>query len=154
MVKGAAEIDVMPMETITSTPETRLPVRSAAFILSALLAAFVLLLAARGFLVPGPAAAGFGLPLGSPVDEAWLHVKGGRDLAVFLTLAAFLALRDRRGLLVVTAASMAIPLNDGLQVWLDPRGTLAFASAVHGSAFAYGIVLLAVLHRARRPRAA
>jgi hypothetical protein len=123
--------------------------RSAAFVLTAVLALFMFFLALRAFLQPEDAAAGFGLPLAASADAAWLHVKGGRDLAVGVLLTWLLALRERGALFVVIASALVIPVNDGLQVVARDGTRIAYALGVHGSAAAFAVVVLFLLRRGR-----
>jgi Domain of unknown function (DUF4267) len=127
-----------------------LEIRSAAFVLGALLAAFMFFIAFRGLAQPVPAAAGFGIPLADVGDGAWLAVKGGRDLGLGLLFTALLVLRDRRGLRVAVLTTLAIPVNDAVQVVLHDPSRLGHALAVHGSAVAFALLLVALL----RPAAA
>ena len=121
--------------------------RSAAYVMTALLAAFLFVLAIRGFLQPVAAASGFGIALADASDAAWLYVKAGRDLSVGLMVCALLASRDRTAVFGLLLASLVIPLNDGLQVVLHDRTRLAYALAVHGSAVLFGVVTLVLLRR-------
>jgi len=123
--------------------------RSAAFVLTALLALFMFFLAVRGFFQDVDAATGFGLPLAATADAAWLHVKAGRDLAVGLLFVWLLVLRHRGALFGVLASTLVIPLNDGLQVVARDGARVAYALGVHGSAFAFGVLVLVLLWRGR-----
>jgi hypothetical protein len=122
--------------------------RSLPGILGGVLAAFMFLLAARGFLVPAEAAHGFGIDIEAPADLFYLHIKAGRDLGWGLLFAGLLFLRQRAPLRVAVAAATACPLVDCVASILDPRGHVGYALAVHGSAAVFGVVLVALL----RPR--
>jgi hypothetical protein len=125
-----------------------LETRSVVFVLGVLLAAFLFFLAYFAFFVDVKAAAGFGLPLTAVEDAAWLHVKGGRDLAVGIMVTGALLLRDRRMLAVMVLGAIVVPINDGMQVALQ-TGRIGYALGVHGSAALYGAVMLALLGRSR-----
>lgn len=129
--------------------DTPLEPRSAAFVLSAIVALFMYVLAAQGFFNAHDAATGFGLPLAASADAAWLHVKGGRDLAIGLLLTWLLATRNRAALFAVMATTLVIPLNDCLQVFARDQARLGYALAVHGSAAAFCVLVLLLLRRAR-----
>jgi hypothetical protein len=116
---------------------------------SVLLVFFLLLLAAGALLVPIAAASGFGIPLVDPLDAFYVRVRGDRDLAGALALGVLLWLGQRRALGVWVGALTIEPIIDACLVIADPRGQLAYALAVHGSAAIYGLVLSWRLLRAR-----
>jgi hypothetical protein len=133
-----------------SAPDALLPRGSVAFVLVAILAAFMAWLGVRGFLDPLGAAHGFGIDLAAPADAFYLHVKADRDLSIAVLLVGLLVYRRATPLAVAVAALCIAPLADcGLSL-LDPRGHAGYALAVHGSATLYGIVTTALLVRARR----
>jgi Domain of unknown function (DUF4267) len=112
-----------------------------------LLAAFMLFLAARGFLAAESAAVGFGFPLADPADAFDLHVKADRDLSIGIVFVALLMSRQRRALMTVLAASLVMPLVDCALVLQSGRATVLYALSVHGSAFVYCAALLALMLR-------
>jgi hypothetical protein len=120
---------------------------SPSFVLAALLAAFMLFLAARGFVQPLAAAKGFGLGLLDAGDAVFVWIKAGRDLGVGLILVALLALRMRAALAPVVFAACVMPLVDCLVTSTSDRGSVPYALMVHGSAVVYGLVLGAILLR-------
>jgi hypothetical protein len=126
---------------------------SLSFVLTALIAAFMLFLAVGGFLQPLAAAKGFGLGLLDPADAVFLRIKAGRDLGVGLILVALLALRMRAALVLVVFAACVMPLVDCLVTSTSDRGSVPYALMVHGSAVAYCLVLGVLLLRGERPRA-
>jgi hypothetical protein len=105
--------------------------------MSVLLVAFLLYLAAGGFLWPVAAADGFGIPLVDPLDAFFLRVKGDRDLGAALAVGALLWIRDRRALGTLLLAFTIEPICDAMLLISDPRGRLAHALVVHGSAAVY-----------------
>lgn len=131
-----------------TTIDHRLPRTSLAFILTAVLAAFMLYLAVFGALDPLGAAHGFGADLVAPLDGFFLHVKADRDLAIGAVLVALLAYGRTTPLLLVVGALCVAPIIDCALV--AANGKLAYALGVHGSAAAFGFVLIALLARARR----
>ena len=139
MATGRAQAHVLLMKTRTFTN-----------VLLWLLVAFMFLLAVRGFASPVSAAAGFGFPLADAADGFYLHVKGDRDLAIGLAIAALILLRERRALIPVIAACLVAPLIDGALVVASGHKSVLYALAVHGSALAFGVALLALLVREKR----
>jgi len=109
--------------------------------MTVLLVAFLLLLAAGGFLWPEAAAIGFGIPLVDPLDAFYLRVKGDRDLGAALAVGALLWLGERRALGVLLSAFTIEPICDAILLISDPRGQLAHALLVHGSAAVYCVLL-------------
>ena len=107
---------------------------SVAFVLVALITAFMLFLGVRGMVDPISAAHGFGIDLASPLDAFYLHVKADRDLAIGAMLLALLLYRRPTPLALFVGASTIAPVLDCLLVALEPRGHAGYALAVHGSA--------------------
>jgi hypothetical protein len=130
------------------TTDHRLPRTSLAFILTAVLAAFMLYLAVFGAFNPIGAAHGFGADLVAPLDGFYLHVKADRDLAIGAVLVALLVYGRTTPLLLTVSALCVAPIIDGALV--AARGMPLYALGVHGSAAAFGFVLIALLVRARR----
>ncbi len=108
------------------------------------LAAFMIFLALLAHLDPFGAARGFGLPLASPGDAGWLHMKGGRDLGIGLALLALVVTGQRRASGLFVLASVLMPVTDALTV-VSHGGSLGFALSVHGSAALYCLGLAAAL---------
>jgi hypothetical protein len=137
-------------------PEASLKWSSATFVMTAILALFMLLLALRAFFAPHAAATGFGIGIVDPADLFYLRVKADRDLSTALALSALLALRRPLPLALFIGVATVQPLFDCLLVLTDPRGSAAYALSVHGSAAVYGVVLALLLGReharARRRR--
>jgi hypothetical protein len=135
------------------TDNAREPVlrtRSVAFVLVALITAFMLFLGVFGMVDPIGAAHGFGIDLASPLDAFYLHVKADRDLAIGAIFLALMLYRRPAPLTLLIGAATIAPVLDCLLVALDPRGHAGYALAVHGSAAAYGVVTTWLLARARR----
>lgn len=139
-----------PLAIASPAPDTLLPRGSVAFVLVAILAAFMAWIGVGGFLDPLSAAHGFGIDLVAPADAFYLHVKADRDLSIAVLLAGLLVYRRATPLAVVVAALCIAPLADCTLSLLDARGHVGYALAVHGSAVLYGIVTTALLVRARR----
>jgi len=132
------------------SPEALLSRRSVAFVLVAILTAFMAFLGVGGFLGPLGAAHGFGIDLVAPADAFYLLVKADRDLGIAVLLLGLLVYRRATPLAVVVAALCIAPLADCALSLLDPRGHAGYALAVHGSAFLYGLATTVLLVRARR----
>jgi Domain of unknown function (DUF4267) len=110
---------------------------------------FLLVLAANGFLVPGPAARGFGIPIVDSADLFYLRVKADRDLTIGVVLLVLAALRERRALGALVAVATAAPLCDLALSLADARGRAGYALPVHGGAAIYCAVLALLLLRRR-----
>jgi hypothetical protein len=115
--------------------------------MAALLGVFMVFLAVRGALDPLGAAHGFGADLAAPVDAFYLHVKAGRDLAIAAAIFGLLAYRRVTPLAILVATLLIAPICDAALVMHE--GRIGYALEVHGSAVAYGAVLVALLRRAR-----
>jgi len=139
-----------PLAPSVSAPDPRLRPGSAAFVLVAIVAAFMVFLGVFGFVAPIVAAHQFGIDLAAPADAFYLHVKADRDITIGVLLVALLAYRRATPLAVVVGALCIVPVADCALSLLDPRGHVGYALAVHGSAVIYGIVTTALLVRARR----
>ncbi|HEU4730087.1 MAG TPA: DUF4267 domain-containing protein [Kofleriaceae bacterium] len=135
---------------MTSSQDLRLPARSAAFVLVAVLAAFLLSLAVLGLFDPVGAAHGFGIDLAAPADAFYLHIKADRDLTLTAILVCLIVYGRAAPLALFVAAACIAPVFDGALVAHDPRGHAGYALAVHGSAAAYGVITLWLLWRAHR----
>ncbi|MEO7733862.1 MAG: DUF4267 domain-containing protein [Kofleriaceae bacterium] len=129
---------------MTTTQSSR-EIGTAAYVLTAVLAAFLLFLGLYGFLSPVAAARGFGIPLADPADAVYIAIKAGRDLGIGAMVIALLISGRRGPLFGLIAASVIIPLNDCAQVMAT--GRVGYGLAVHASAAAYGLVILWLLRR-------
>jgi len=139
-----------PIAPAAPAADALIPRGSVAFVLVAILTAFMAWLGVFGFLDPLGAAHGFGIDLAASVDAFYLHIKADRDLSIAVLLGGLLVYRRATPLAVVVAALCIAPLADCALSLLDPRGRAGYALAVHGSAVVYGIVTTALLVRARR----
>ncbi len=95
-------------------------------------------LGARFILAPGPAAAGYGIPVHlaatqprSGAADPWLSVKGVRDIASGLFLWILLLSRASHLLGAFMVAATLIPIGDAVIV-LRSGGTRAVAFGIHG----------------------
>jgi hypothetical protein len=131
----------------TALSETRLRLSSPAFVMTGILALFMLFLAFRGFFVPHAAAAAFGIPIADPTDLLYIRIKGDRDLATALALIGLMALRRPLPLAIFIAACVVQPLFDCFLVLTDSRGSAVQALSVHGSAAVYVVVVSLLLLR-------
>jgi Domain of unknown function (DUF4267) len=82
---------------------------------------------------PTTATRSFGLPL--PENGAnvawWLRLKGVRDIASGVTLLAFMAWGDLRGVGIVLLAEAIIPVGD-MSLILAAKGSTRSAFGIHG----------------------
>jgi len=129
------------------TLDDRFSRMSAAYVMTALLGAFMVFLAIRGTTDPVSAAHGFGVDLAAPADAFYLYVKADRDLAIAAAIFGLLAYRRATPLLIVVGSLLLAPLGDAILV--TAHHGFGYAMAVHGSAIGYGLLLVAVLWRAR-----
>src|SRR5690242_11330830 len=79
--------------TDTTRSEARLRLSSPAFVMTAILTLFMLLLAGMALFAPHAAAVGFGIPILHPSDLFYVRIKGDRDLGTALALMGLMALR-------------------------------------------------------------
>ncbi|WP_433554352.1 DUF4267 domain-containing protein [Micromonospora zamorensis] len=113
-----------------------------ATVLAALIGVGIIVIGARVFWAP-QAATGFGIP-GTPTDDrafqAWLTVKGVRDIAsgLFIFVLIIGATSDLLGWFMLAAT--VIPTGDALIV-LRSKGPKAIAYGVHAST---ALVMLAI----------
>jgi uncharacterized protein DUF4267 len=117
-----------------------------ASVLAGLIGAGIIVIGARVFWAP-QAASGFGIPATPTEDhtfQAWLTVKGVRDIAsglfVFVLLAA--ATPDVLGWFMLAAAG--IPAGDALIV-LRSKGPKAAAYGIHGATATVMVVISVLL---------
>ncbi len=113
----------------------------------ALLALAIILMGSRYLLDPSPAAAGFGIPgaegEGSP-ETAWLAVKGVRDIAIGIAVAALLADGAHRQLAYLMIATSLVPIADGTIV-LRAGGPKTIAYGIHWTTAALMLTVAALL---------
>lgn len=116
-----------------------------ASVLAALIGAGITFVGARYFWAPQPNAAGFGIP-GVPTGnlQAWLLVKGVRDIASGLFVAVLLAYGNHHLLGWFMLAATFIPVGDALIV-LRSNGSRAAAYGIHGATAAVMLAISALL---------
>ena len=116
-------------------------------ILAGLIALATILMGSRYLLDPTPAAAGFGIPgarRDAASDRAWLAVKGARDIAIGIAIAALLSSGAHRQLGYLMLATATIPIADGTIV-LRAGGGKAIAYGVHWTTAAVMLTTAALL---------
>ncbi|GIF03376.1 DUF4267 domain-containing protein [Actinoplanes siamensis] len=109
-----------------------------AYGLAVVLNLFIVFIGARFLLVPQASAAGYGVPATAGQGDAYLSVKGVRDIAyglIGLALLAFAGARPEAWFMLVVAL---VPVGDTVIV-LRHGGTRAVAFGVH---FATAVVVL------------
>lgn len=116
--------------------------------LAALAGAAIIAIGARFLLDPQPAAVGFGVPSPSAAD-AYLAVKGVRDIASGLFVLILLSLGQRRALGWVLLAAAIIPAADAAIV-VAHGGPPAVAYGVHGATAALLVAVAGLLLRGER----
>jgi len=105
-----------------------------AYVLAGLVGVGIIVIGARVLIAPG-AATGFGIP-GTPTDDrtfqAWLSVKGVRDIAsgLFLFILLIAATPHLMGWFLLAATG--IPVGDALIV-LRSKGPKSAAYGIHGA---------------------
>lgn len=103
-------------------------ISSLAYGLAAVLDLFIIVIGARFLIAPRTAAAGYGVPAGP--DDAYLAVKGVRDIVSGLAgLALLVFVGAQAGAWFMLAATL-IPLGD-MVIVLRHGGTRAVAFGVH-----------------------
>jgi len=117
-----------------------------AYTLAGLIAAGIIFIGARFILAPRAAAAGYGvqLDLGQPSANAYLSVKGVRDIASGLFVFILMAAGETHLLGWVILAATIIPLADTIIV-LGNGGAKSIAFGVHGLTAAVMLVTSALL---------
>jgi hypothetical protein len=117
-----------------------------AYTLAGLIAAGIIFIGARFIVAPRVAAAGYGvqLDLGQPSANAYLSVKGVRDIASGLFVFILMAAGETHLLGWVILAATIIPLADTIIV-LGNGGAKSIALGVHGLTAAVMIVTSALL---------
>jgi hypothetical protein len=121
-------------------------VTTIAYVLAGLLAAGIIFIGARFLVAPRVAAAGYGVPadLGQPSADAYLSVKGVRDIATGLFVIVLLAAGATHLVGWVMLAATIIPLADAAIV-LRNGGSKSIAWGVHGFTAAVMLVTSALL---------
>ncbi|GAA4869903.1 DUF4267 domain-containing protein [Pseudonocardia benzenivorans] len=115
-------------------------------VLAGLVAAGIIVIGARVFWAPR-AAAGFGIPHTPTEDrtvQAWLTVKGVRDMACGLFVVVLMLTATPHVLGWFMLAAAAIPVGDGLIV-LRSKGAKAVAFGVHWGTAAVMVVISVLL---------
>jgi hypothetical protein len=115
-------------------------------VLAVLIAVGIIVVGARAFWAPR-AAAGFGIPA-TPTDDhtfqAWLTVKGVRDIASGLFVVVLLLTATPHVLGWFMLAAALIPLGDG-SIVLRSKGPRAAAFGVHWATAAVMVVIAVLL---------
>ncbi|XXT21034.1 DUF4267 domain-containing protein [Sorangium sp. So ce429] len=149
MAGASAEGYIQPMDNATvassasSLPLRRLGGAGIATLLTGLTLCFI---GARFLVVPGTAAAAFGVPLAGVA--AYAVAKGARDLSVGALLIAFTLLGERRAAALALLLGSVIPVVDGAIV-LAWRGAHPGYLAIHWGTAVFCIAL-GVLQLRRR----
>ncbi len=117
-----------------------------AYTLAGLIAAAIIFIGARFIVAPRVAAAGYGVQLapGQPTANAYLSVKGVRDIASGLFVFILMAAGETHLLGWVILAATIIPLADTIIV-LGNGGAKSIALGVHGLTAAIMLVTSALL---------
>ena len=116
------------------------------YVLAGLLAAGIIFIGARFLVAPRVAAAGYGVPadLDQPSADAYLSVKGVRDIATGLFVVILLIAGATHLAGWVMLAATIIPLADATIV-LRNGGSKAIAGGVHGATAAVMLITSALL---------
>ncbi|MFI0371559.1 DUF4267 domain-containing protein [Actinomadura sp. 1N219] len=109
-----------------------------AYTLASILVAMVAFIGLRFLTAPRPAAAGYGVPAKQDGDDAYLTIKGLRDLTFGVLGAALLAFSSPQAAALYMLVVAIAPLGDTLIV-LRHGGTKAVAFGIH---FATAIAVL------------
>jgi hypothetical protein len=118
---------------------------SIGFYLSALIAAGIIFIGARFLVAPSLAAAAYGVPASTePRSQAYLSVKGIRDIASGLFIAIFIAYGAPHPLGWFMLAAAIIPIGDAVIV-LRHGGSRAIAFGVHGVTAAVMLIISGLL---------
>ena len=103
------------------------------YYLSGVIALGIIVIGARFFVAPYPAAAGFGVPVTPDARwDAYLSVKAIRDIASGLFIAILMIDGSLQLLGWFMLAAAIIPLADAMIV-LSHGGTKAYAFGIHGA---------------------
>jgi Domain of unknown function (DUF4267) len=116
------------------------------YVLAGLLAAGIIFIGARFLVAPRVAAAGYGVPadLNQPSADAYLSVKGVRDIATGLFVVILLIAGATQLAGWVMLAATVIPLADATIV-LRNGGSKSIAWGVHGVTAAVMLITSALL---------
>jgi hypothetical protein len=116
------------------------------YVLAGLLAAGIIFIGARFLVAPRVAAAGYGVPadLNQPSADAYLSVKGVRDIATGLFVVILLIAGATQLAGWVMLAATIIPLADATIV-LRNGGSKSTAWGVHGATAAVMLITSALL---------
>jgi hypothetical protein len=116
------------------------------YVLAGLLAAGIIFIGARFLVAPRVAAAGYGVPadLNQPSADAYLSVKGVRDIATGLFVVILLIAGATQLAGWVMLAATIIPLADATIV-LRHGGSKSTAWGVHGATAAVMLITSALL---------
>ena len=123
-----------------------MPVTDIGYALAAMTALGIIIIGARFLLAPAAAAAGFGVAIDHDGEEAeaYLSVKGVRDIASGLIAVILLAARTPYILGWFELAASTIPISDAIIV-LRHHGPKATAYGVHGATAAVLLATAALL---------
>lgn len=113
-----------------------------AYILAGLIAAGIIVIGARFIVAPRVAAAGYGVQPTQP--NAYLSVKGIRDIASGLFIVILMAAGETHLLGWVILAATIIPIADAAIV-LGNGGTKAIALGIHGLTAVVMVITAALL---------
>jgi hypothetical protein len=104
------------------------------FVLAGIIAAGIVVIGARFFYSPYAAASGYGVSvMPRPGWDAYLSVKGVRDIASGIFALILIANKSALLLALFMFAAMIIPITD-MAIVLRHRGPRAIAYGVHGTA--------------------
>jgi hypothetical protein len=107
-------------------------ITSIGFYLSGVIAAGIIFIGGRFLLAPSTAAAAYGVPAGAePHSQAYLSVKGIRDIASGLFIAMLIAYGSAHALGWFMLIATLIPIADAMIV-LHHGGSRTVAFGVHG----------------------
>lgn len=117
-----------------------------ATVLAGLIGAGIIFIGARVFWAP-QGATGFGIPdtpTGDRTFQAWLTVKGVRDMASGVVVFVLMAVAAPQVLGWYMLAASGIPVGDALIV-LRSKGSKAAAYGIHGATAAVMVVISVIL---------
>lgn len=116
------------------------------YVLAGLIAAAIVFIGARFLVAPRVAAAGYGVPVDpdQPQVDAYLSVKGIRDVASGVFVAILMVAGETHLLGWIILAATMIPVVDAVIV-LRAGGTRAVAFGVHGGTALVMVVAAALL---------
>jgi hypothetical protein len=118
---------------------------SIGFNLSAIIAAGIIFIGGRFLVAPALAAAAYGVPASTePRSQAYLYVKGIRDIASGLFIVIFIAYEAAHPLGWFMLAASIIPIGDAAIV-LRHGGSRAVAFGIHGVTAAVMLIISGLL---------